>query len=358
MYCCINCFQDRYLKKFILDNGTNDNCDYCSSKKVQCIDTKKLCDFFVPLIETYDFEENFLPADEMGSLSGRLLSELLQDDWEIFSSDDYDVNMKILKDMFNSTNQSDPERFPFDSYWRDKDEYWGIIDEISTETTKKWETFKNELIYKNRFFISKEYNFKSIEKTLRHLIKTYIQGSKFYRARKCSANKKLNNSEMGMPTPKITPAGRANPQGIPYLYLGDKYETCIAEIRPYKFEFVTMATFELKESATLIDLRSPLIKSPFDFGEDIKYLKFDAPLLRIFNKTLSEPIEQDISHLEYLPSQYLCELIKNIGYEGIVFDSSQYKQGYNIVFFNDKKLICKETKLFQIDEAIYTYKNH
>jgi len=355
MICCIKCFQDRFLQKYILDNGTKGDCDYCNSKNINSIDVTELAELFSPLIETYDAEENFLPSSELGSFSGKFLSELLQDDWEIFSSYDYMLNKKILEDIFKSNNYSDPLPYSFDSNWRDADEYWGIVDDVSDKTIKEWDAFKNELKYKNRFFIPTKYDFKSIDKTLKHLKITFEKGRIFNRARKCTANNKLSVSEMGMPDPNDTPAGRANPAGIPYLYLGNKPETCIAEIRPFKFEFITMATFELKESATLIDLRSPLIKSPFLFSQDIKYLKYDAPLLRIFNKTLSEPVDEVISHLEYLPSQYLCELIKSLGYEGIVFDSSQYKKGYNIVFFNDKKLICRETQLIQIDEALYSY---
>lgn len=355
MNICVNCFQDRYLKKYILENGSKGDCNYCDSKNIQSIDVSDLSELFSPLIETYDAEENFLPSSELGSINGKFLSEILQDDWQIFESDDYMLNKQILEDMFATGRPGDISTYMLDSYWQDKDKYWGIVDEVSEETRNKWEEFKNELKFKNRFFLPSKYNFKDIEKTLKYLTISFDKGRKFNRARKSPGNEVLDIKDMARPEPEKTPAGRANPVGIPYLYLSNKPETCIAEIRPLKYEYITLATFELLKSAKLIDLRSPLIKSPFIFGEEIKYLKFDAPLLRIFNKTLSEPIDHKLSQLEYLPSQFLCELIKNIGYEGIVFDSSQIKKGYNIVFFDDVKLVCKERQLIQIDEAMYSY---
>lgn len=355
MNCCMNCFIDNYILKYIFDNGINDNCDYCGSKNIKCIDVTDLSEIFSPLIETYDPEENFLPADQLGSLHGKYLSEILQDKWEIFSSDDSMLNKKILEDMFRSNNHSDPEPYLLDSYWQDADDYWGALDENEIDTKNLWEEFKDNLKYKNRFFIPSKFDFKDIDKTLKHLTRTFYKGRIFNRARKCSTNIKLNNSAMGKPPAKLSSGGRANPPGIPYLYLGNKPETCIAEIRPFKYEFATLAEFELLEDATLINLKSPMVQSPFIFGADIKYFKFDAPLLRIFNKTLGEPINESESFLEYLPSQYLCELIKNIGYEGIIYDSSQFKDGYNIVFFNDGKLKCNKTELIQINDARYSY---
>lgn len=113
MNCCIDCFNDFIVREFIAENGLESDCDYCSQTSIKTVDVTDLAEIFAPLIDTYDYEENFLPSEELGSTSGRLLGELLQDDWQIFSdANDIWHNNKLLKDMFNSNHPSDPERYP------------------------------------------------------------------------------------------------------------------------------------------------------------------------------------------------------------------------------------------------------
>ena len=62
---------------------------------------------------------------------------------------------------------------------------------------------------------------------------------------------------------------------------------------------------------------------------------------------LSKPVDRDKTPLEYLPTQYLCEFIKNQSFEGILYKSF-LGSGHNIVLFDENKVECVETKLNRV----------
>ena len=53
---------------------------------------------------------------------------------------------------------------------------------------------------------------------------------------------------------------------------------------------------------------------------------------------LSKPVLPREADLEYLPSQYLCEFVKHVGFQGITFKSS-LSNGDNYALFNDDGLV-------------------
>ena len=62
---------------------------------------------------------------------------------------------------------------------------------------------------------------------------------------------------------------------------------------------------------------------------------------------LSKPVDKNKTPLEYLPTQYLCEFIKNRGFEGVLYKSF-LGSGHNIVLFDENKVECIETKLYEV----------
>ena len=71
------------------------------------------------------------------------------------------------------------------------------------------------------------------------------------------------------------------------------------------------------------------------------------PFLTLLGNELSKPIIPREANLEYLPSQYLCELLKNIGFHGIIYKSS-VSDGDNYVIFADEKLEVVKTSQHKI----------
>ena len=143
--------------------------------------------------------------------------------------------------------------------------------------------------------------------------------------------------------------------GIPYLYCATDAETAIAEIRPYKHARVCVASFELTKPLNFADLCNPQVTiSPFvlieDDDDDLRLLRRYMPFLTRMGEELSKPVSPDKSHLEYLPSQYLCEFLKQSGFHGVVYKSS-VGSGLNYAIFDDSTLTGIEVKTYIVDEV-------
>ena len=78
MKVCIHCFNDEELKRFIITNSTEKGkCDYCADNiDTELLDIGELLDFFAEFIAIFKFDSE-----------GIAFSELIQNDWNLFSDD-------------------------------------------------------------------------------------------------------------------------------------------------------------------------------------------------------------------------------------------------------------------------------
>ncbi len=217
----------------------------------------------------------------------------------------------------------------------------------------QWENFRDELKHNNRFFPNNAPKINTIEPFGKYIGKRILKGeSFFYRARIYFEMDPIDISKMGKPPVKKATNGRANPIGISYLYVASTIDTAIAEIRGNKGELVTIAKFQMNDELELADLRNPRSTiSPFELDEDeLELIYKNLPFLELLGKELSKPIIPREANLEYLPSQYLSELLKHIGFHGIIYKSSVSK-GNNYVIFNDDRLEITDTCQYEITEV-------
>jgi len=138
-------------------------------------------------------------------------------------------------------------------------------------------------------------------------------------------------ADSGAPPANIGSAGRINPERIRYLYLAEDPETAIYEVRPTIGQHVSVAFFKTVDEVKIYDLAR--VNKPQE-GEESEN---DYALFDIIQQRFSEPNTGDT--FRYLPTQYLSELIKQMGFDGLRFKSSLKKGGINVVLFDDKK--CK-----------------
>ena len=188
-------------------------------------------------------------------------------------------------------------------------------------------SFKNEIINNNRFF-PKHKIIDVLKESYKNNIFILEKGSTLYRSRiytlPLSPNFLNNNAYSGYDAenslaPKnknIIRAGRANPEKIGYLYLSEDVETSIKEIRPNIKSRISVATVEILKDFKLFDIS--------DLNQNLK--EFEA-----LNFGFSLPVSNE---MDYIPTQYISELLKNIGFDGIKFNSSLNKNKKNITLFN------------------------
>jgi hypothetical protein len=154
---------------------------------------------------------------------------------------------------------------------------------------------------------------------------------------------------MGAPPKRRASHGRANPAGIPYLYLGSKPETAAAEIRPHTGEVACVADFTIPE-VRAVDLRHPRkLVSPFILTDasEIGQLRADLPFLERLGDELTRPVLPSGAAIDYIPSQYLCEFIKKSGFDGVIYRSS-VSDGINLALFDPNKAIGGDVMLYNV----------
>lgn len=329
MKICDYCFNDEEMQATVRNESSEDGVCEASgimSKLVDVADT--FSDFFGEVLRM------FSPCDK-----GKGIVSILQEDWNLFH--DKDVANTIL------------------GYFLSQDNFgYGIDDTVYyAEPIKSsiciWNDLKYKVKNKSRFFTSLE----SFDKL--GLMKPnfdLVTNSVFYRARIIPYGKdSLSPQEMGCPSSKSAAAGRANPLGIPYLYLCQSEETTYYEVRALYLDQLSIGTFQTIKPLKLMDFTKPMSlylanAQDSDLAQEMsKYI-----LLRRISRDLSRPLRRFDSELEYVPTQLICEYCKINGIDGIKFNSSLHKGGINVVLFDSSSAKCIAVKTVEIKDVKIT----
>ena len=319
--CCASCFNDRHLKRTIaaLTDAEGD-CSFCDSAGVAVLQPTRLADLFAPLVTIYEEDEN-----------GRTLVEWFAEDWNLFNGAlmNEAASVRLLGEILDN---GDVTRNLFRPSER-----------FSSDGLARWEQLRNELMYVNRYFPDANIDVERLSSLLPDLVAEDLP-DRWFRARLMDGDTPYAIADMGPPPARRSSHGRANPPGIPYLYLGSDPVSAISEVRPHTGETACVAEFRLDPGLRLIDLRDPRTRlSPFSYGDEDKIgsLREDLALLARLGDELTRPVLPSGAAIDYVPSQYLCELIKNAphdggaraGYDGVIYSSS-VGAGINLALFD------------------------
>lgn len=287
-------------------------CDYCGLEEASLFPPVQLRESFGLLMEAY-YED----------AEGVSLIRALRDDWGLFHDEMTDATaQELLADVLGDREFVGSTFSPI-----------AVDDSVSFE---RWEVLRAELMHQNRWFLGAPLD----EERLRYLLSLLIAPENlfevpWYRARLLGYEDSFDLEAMSAPPKHLAGHGRANPAGIPYLYLGSTAQTAIAEVRPHTGHRACVATFEFSGDLRIVDLRDPArLVSPFleEDAEQIARLRSGIPFLQQLGEELTRPVLPDSAAYEYTPSQYLCEFIKKAGYDGVLYRSS-VGDGMNLALF-------------------------
>lgn len=141
---------------------------------------------------------------------------------------------------------------------------------------------------------------------------------------------------------KVVNNGRANPLQIIYLYCADEPITAASEVRGIIEDYISIAQIELLEDLKIVDLTYELINNVQEEDQFLAYL-----LLESFRK----PNRGE--EFQYIPTQYISEYIKSLGFDGIKYCSSLYPRGRNYAIFNYDKCVPINSSLYSVEDVCY-----
>ena len=139
---------------------------------------------------------------------------------------------------------------------------------------------------------------------------------------------------------------RANPAGIPVLYLSSSKRTAISEIRPWNGSEISVAKFRTVRELKIIDLSEGREEIPENFLMLEQWFADDVPSRETRERAVwtdienafSRPVSRSDELADYVPTQILAELFQANGFDALVYRSQ----------FGDS---CQNFALFNIDDA-------
>jgi hypothetical protein len=314
MHCCPQCFGDTFLAakiaRYAIAQG---RCDFCGADAQPLIEPPALLEDFETVVAAYEEDS-----------SGISILDVLKGEWHLFSSFPR-IDQSPLLDMIMGGE------FCQKSY---------VVDgSLGQRQVKEWEDFRSELKHRYRFFPESGPSLDYLEDLLAYL-EVKLMPNSYFRAR-VQVNGQYGMDAMGMPPTDTCGNGRANPSGIPYFYIASDESTALAEVRPHPGDMVSVGRFTLDSEKAVVDLRDPRGSiSPFGKDEDtLRALRQDLVFLQKLSDDLAKPYQPRMAHLEYLPTQYLCEFIRKAGFAGVVYRSA-VGEGTNFVLFSEEGFHC------------------
>lgn len=298
------------------------------------VDWESVCQLFHSLFNAYTFDDN-----------GVELAQQIMVDWDLFT-DQSTANRVVIEVLQR------PECQDVSFVYNSKVYY----NQEVLEAKKAWENLKESIKKDTRFII----DISALEALDLPIIMQEalmeMENVKYYRARIADASgRKYSTEDIGMPPASEVSAGRANPVGIPYLYLSKERETCCYEVRAAYLDRLYIGTFSIDVSKRpmVVNLiprqRSQQLTSTSDATKILR----SRFLLNAISLDLSRPMRRhDNSAVEYLPTQFICEYVRKVitDADGIMFQSSLQKDGVNIVLFNEDKVIRELVEEYVVEQ--------
>ena len=215
---------------------------------------------------------------------------------------------------------------PADSYWR----------------------FANSVRTQRRYLLKPEARrfLRAIRSTAERRVEVVKTGSLFWRAQRGSLTVEVpidgtdetveedapfKVSRM-KPLRGLATEGRANPKGIPYLYLASHRDTAAAEVRPWKAGVISIGQFRVVRELRLVNT-TLFSKQALYLGRQPDPIKREEAVWGDIDDAFAVPSTLTDNASEYVPTQVLAELFREQGYDGIAYRSS-YGKGHNIVLFD------------------------
>lgn len=333
MKACPTCFASAtWISNVSLQDASPAVCDFCGKYAPHTWLTTAWTEPLTRLFSIYEAAE----SPEVGNE----LHLQIQSDWHIFSFADPLQVRRFLESAFTDSHPLLVEgvlvRLRFGSIGPNADH---IV---------SWSKFSEEIRLRNRYFPQTELDGGLLRDALLGSVESITAGTPLYRARVISGEAIPQISEMGAPPASKASPGRANPVGIPYLYLSYEERTCIYETRVANHTRVALGTFVTGRDLKVLNLADIEVPDFFSTEDPVASISFYRYLQALGNE-LKRPVRSSDQVIDYIPTQYLCELAKSSGLDGVLYSSSlDHPDGRNVVLFDVEAAHCQLVRVAEV----------
>lgn len=363
---CICCVKDENLKQLIENEGSSGKCSLCSTNNL-VLDTEnnRFFQLTKALVRFY-----FSEWDYNHHWGGDGYESLFYGEKNRFFDQSRAVNDDVYDDVVVSIT-SGPVYEDYDkgisifAGYSSGGEQNMLLQSIESDLDRNILTIADRLKTENHFNL--ENNIKDILNVYKTIASSSIQNTQeLFRARIGYKEKQrsdsfgfeteyhykpYSDSDIGAPPPYLAANGRVNRAGVSFLYCAtDKY-TAVSEVRPHPGDRVSIAKFRANREISVFDLSNSKLIHFFENDESLDRYKPFHTLGVLMNKTIP-PSE----HTSYSITQLIADCIRQIGFDGILFNST-VSSGKNIVLFNqtDIEQIEADADIVLISTVKYEY---
>jgi RES domain len=295
---------------------------------------------------------------------GTPIIELVQGDWEVFSDRlcGIDREGRLLEAIMESgwDDDSGQPRLGASNPYVRKQDHWShdTLEEIWQEFAER---VKSDPTQPLEFRGGDFDGFLMDEELPGRRTVSYPADTLLYRARLgfvrgSDRDEPYSGADIHAPPPEKAGPGRANAWGKVVLYCADKEETAVAEVRPVRGEYVSVAEVRAVRELKILDLVTEA-EPPNPFTDDsVDYWVEFGGLLAAFADELSKPLRSRDDLTDYIPSQKLAERIEAARVDGIRYPSAMAPGGTNIVLFDPSVVNVGASRLVEIVQTKVEYR--
>lgn len=361
MRCCPNCFCDPIAADIVRELAHDDagDCDFCGSRDVPVVELSPECElygYFEAMLEVFGpVSESVMPSSP---LSPQPLAHATNSLWNIFAIDTSKIE-EFLCAMFEGegwyAELTSHDVVVAPHHGQDDFAKYSLFG------SGTWERFVDSIKHDLRFHTRIE-NEGLFEQVCRAISRLVQRDELWYRARTWNKDSHPQVKDLREAPTNATRNGRMNVAGIPCLYIADSPLTAIAETRASAYDVMAVASIRSQRELEIVDLSRVHAISPFD-EIDCCVLAANVKNLQLLRTELLWPMRQTDPELDYLPTEYISDLIKSFGFDGIGYKSvmnkgdGQMAPGFNIASFRriGDGLEIEDIDLYRVDHIDYAY---
>lgn len=316
--CCPNCFDDAAIRSHLIDQVITSvgTCPRCDATVARRANPEDFYQWFSSLLSSYEEDE-----------TGERIEALLEAEWGMFANSPLSATERrvLIADVMGDPEILRRSFLPL-----------GVTPSQSLEA---WDYMVEEMMHARRWFSQSDLDLLRISRLLDRLVvsQSDLPDHEWTRGRILGPGGTFSAEDMGAPPKELAGNGRVSPAGIRCLYVASNPETAAAELRPHPGERIALSEVTLDAGLRFADLRDPrALVTPLLLEEsDVKRVREDLPFLQRLGEELTKPVHPNVSLYRYAPTQFLCELIKSNGFDGVLYNSAMTtNDGINLAVFD------------------------